>query len=77
MDSSRESEKQTLMSVAAHIENWFVRDISRYHDKNFLGGAWAAHLVGRLTSAQVLISQFVDSSPPLGSVLTAQSLEPA
>ena len=30
-----------------------------------------------LTSAQVMISQFVNSSPMLGSVLTAQSLEPA
>ena len=29
------------------------------------------------TSAQVMISQFVGSSPTLGSVLTAQSLEPA
>ena len=30
-----------------------------------------------LTSAQVMISQFVASSPASGSVLTAQSLEPA
>ena len=30
-----------------------------------------------LTSAQVMISQSVSSSPTLGSVLTAQSLEPA
>ena len=29
------------------------------------------------TLAQVMISQFVGSSPALGSVLTAQSLEPA
>ena len=29
------------------------------------------------TSAQVMISQFVSSSPESGSVLTAQSLEPA
>ena len=31
----------------------------------------------RLTLAQVMISQFMDSSPTSGSVLTAQSLEPA
>ena len=31
----------------------------------------------RPASAQVLISQFVGSSPMSGSVLTAQSLEPA
>ena len=36
-----------------------------------------AQLVGRLTLAQVIISQLVSSSPVLGSVLTAQSLEPA
>ena len=40
-------------------------------------GAWVAQSVKRLTSAQVMISQFVSSSPTLGSVLTAQSLEPA
>ena len=38
-------------------------------------GAWVAQLVERLTSAQVMISQFVGSSPALGSVLTAESLE--
>ena len=36
-----------------------------------------AQLVKRLTVAQVMISQFVSSSPTLGSVLPAQSLEPA
>ena len=40
-------------------------------------GAWVAQLVKRPTSAQVMISQFVSSSPALGCVLTAQSLEPA
>ena len=34
-------------------------------------------LVKGPTSSQVMISQFVSSSPTLGSVLTAQSLEPA
>ena len=36
-----------------------------------------AQLVERLTSAQVMILQSVSSSPASGSVLTAQSLEPA
>ena len=36
-----------------------------------------AQSVKHLTSTQVMISQFVTSSPMLGSVLTAQSLEPA
>ena len=40
-------------------------------------GAWVAQLVKRPTSAQVMISQSVSSSPASGSVLTAQSPEPA
>ena len=40
-------------------------------------GDQAAQLVERLTSAQVMISPSMSSSPTSGSVLTAQSLEPA
>ena len=40
-------------------------------------GHWVAQLVRHLTSAQVMILQSVSSSPVSGSVLTAQSLEPA
>ena len=40
-------------------------------------GAWVAQSGKRPTSAQVMISRFVGSSPVSGSVLTAQSLEPA
>ena len=36
-----------------------------------------AQLVGRLTLAQVMILWFLSWSPAWGSVLTAQSLEPA
>ena len=36
-----------------------------------------AQSFGHPTSAQIMISWFVSSSPTLGSVLTAQSLEPA
>ena len=36
-----------------------------------------AQLVKRLTLAQVMISQFLSLSPMSGSMLTAQSLEPA
>ena len=36
-----------------------------------------AQWVEHPTSAQVVISQFVTSSPASGSVLTARSLEPA
>ena len=40
-------------------------------------GTWVAQSVERLTSAQVMILQFVSSSPASGSVLMAQSLESA
>ena len=40
-------------------------------------GIWVAQSVKRPTSAQVMISRLVSSSPASGSVLTAQSLEPA
>ena len=39
-------------------------------------GAWVAHSVKRPTLTQVMITQFMSSSPTLGSVLTAQNLEP-
>ena len=42
-----------------------------------VGCAWVAQPVKHPTSAQVMISRFVGSSPASGSVLTAQSLEPA
>ena len=40
-------------------------------------GAWVAQLVKHPASAQIMISQLVSSSPTSGSMLTAQSLEPA
>ena len=40
-------------------------------------GAWMAQSVKRPTSTQVTISHFVIWSPTLGSMLTAQRLEPA
>ena len=39
-------------------------------------GAWVAQSVKQPTSAQVMISRPVSSSPASGSVLTAQSLKP-
>ena len=44
---------------------------------NLKWGAWVGQSVKHLTSAQVVISLFVGSSPTLSSVLTVQSLEPA
>ena len=39
-------------------------------------GAWVAQSVERPASTQVMISELMSLSPALGSVLTAQSLEP-
>ena len=55
---------------------------SNYHKRGRLeqhkfGGAWVAQLVEHPTSARVMISRFVRSSPTSVSVLTAGSLEPA
>ena len=53
------------MAYVAHLQ-WMV-----------FQGAWVAQLVKRPTVAQVMISWFRGVSPVSGSVLTAQSLEPA
>ena len=42
-----------------------------------IGRAWVAQSVKHLTLAQVMTPWFVGSNPTSGSVLTAQSLEPA
>ena len=45
------------------VKNYFIC-------KNFhFSGAWVAQSVKHLTLAQVMILEFVDSSPELGSVL--------
>ena len=45
--------------------------------KDFNRGTWVAQSIKRPTLAQVMISRSVSSSPVSGSVLAAQSLEPA
>ena len=45
--------------------------------KKYYRGAWVAQLVEHPTSAQVMISQLISSSPTSGPVLTAWRLEPA
>ena len=54
---------------------WAKKHITFMKEKS--QGTWVAQLVKRLTSAQVMISWVMSSSPVLWSVLTAQSLEPA
>ena len=49
----------------------------KHRKDRVIWGAWVAQSVEHPTSAQVMISQLVSSSPASGSVLTLQSLEPA
>ena len=51
--------------------------IRKVLEKMCMWGAWGAPSVERPASAPVMISRSVSSSPASGSVLTAQSLEPA
>ena len=56
----------------------YIRHYSQYPQKSPEDrGAWVAQLVKHPTSAQVMISWFVGSNPASGSLLTAQTLEPA
>ena len=59
------------------IANKAWPQVPQTDDAYVRSGAWVAQSVERPTSAQVMISQFVGSSPALGSVLSAWSLEPA
>ena len=61
------------LSVPPPLARWSVLPLSL----SLIRGSWVAQTVRRPTLAQVMISQSVSSSPALGSVLTAQSLEPA
>ena len=47
----------------------------RIFTKIYRGGTWVAQSVKCLTLSQFMISWFMGSSPALGSVLTAWSLE--
>ena len=63
---------ESILCVGQCAGHWRVKE-----KKTKPWGAWVAQSVKCPTSAQVMISWFVSSSPTLGSVLTAQSLEPA
>ena len=66
---------------AKHFQDYWQEaklqiNVSSFILKLDFRGAWVAQSVKQLTSAQVMISQSVSSSPTLGSVLAAWSLEP-
>ena len=52
-----------------------IYDVDSTYECAVSGGAWVAQSAKHPTSAQVMISRSVSSSPASGSVLTAQSLE--
>ena len=62
--------------LSLHGGTEFIYNTHTKRTLNF-SSAGAAQLVKHLTSAHVMISQFMGSGPASGSVLTAQSLEPA
>ena len=59
------------------LAGWFWLRVSHEIASRWHRDIWVAQLVKHPTLPQVMISQFMSSSPLLGSVLTAQSLEPA
>ena len=63
-----------MLSVQLKLIQCYMSTIPPFKKKNFKGRPGGS--VEHPTSAQVMISQFMSSSPASGSVLTAQSLEP-
>ena len=59
-----------FVTLYAIIDSMWIQDQN-------MRGTWVAQLIKLPTSAQVMISCSVSLSPTLGSVLPAQSLEPA
>ena len=71
---NNKAEKKREIKAKEH--NLKIREISDSLKRNNIRGTRVAQSVEHPTSAQVMISQSVGSSPASGSVLTAQSLEP-
>ena len=62
---------------ADYLRGRFIFKIGKRNWNSKFWGTWVAQWVKHPTLAQVMISQLRSSSPVSGSVLTAQSLEPA
>ena len=63
--------------LSLSLLNIFLKVLANVVRNKRYRGVWVAQSVERPTSAQVMISWSVGSSPASGSVLTAWSLEPA
>ena len=75
-DGGFEGEHQLLCDIKHHGDVMDLQVSLCNIGKLTFRGAWVAQSVERPTSAQVVISQCVNSSPASGSVLTARNLEP-
>ena len=75
MEHHTARKKNSLQLV--HTTTWLNLKNNVELKKSDTRGTWVAQSVECPTSAQVMISQFMSSSPASGSVLTVQSLEPA
>ena len=69
--------QQKLGGEGLHREDILLKYRENIYQRLDDRGAWVAQSVRCPTSAQVMISWFWSSSPAPGSVLAAQSLEPA
>ena len=66
-----------MVAEVIGLDQDFLEEHLRFYEHPLSRGAWVAPSGQRPTSAQVMISRFVGSSPASGSVRTARSLEPA
>ena len=67
-----------MTSEVAGTKNVSPHNINAMHEEiEGTRGTWVDQWVGRPTSAQVMTSQFMSSSPASGSMLRASSPEPA
>ena len=78
-DTIRNYRSVSLMTIDTKTSTKYYKTGFQQHNKRIIHywGTWMAQSVGHPTSAQVMISQFVSLSPMSGSLLIAQSLEPA
>ena len=64
------------INITLYVNRHLNKNLKKIFLSKIMRGTWMAQCVQHPTLAQVMISQFMSSSPTLGSVLTARSLEP-
>ena len=71
------SEMKIIVEIKPATDWTVKQQMNELEDEAQCWGTWVAQSVGQPTLAQVMISWLMSSNPTSGSVLTAQSLEPA